>query len=150
MARTSALVTMPSSAAPNTNIGVLTRFVLTRRISGSMREARTASDCTRAAHDSTISSGVWALKRCSRTSGVVPMKPVRLPTGSERMETHGWRLQIRVASPSTPCGGTDANKTAAGASWFSRYRCTTKPPSECAMRTGRPPRLSAVVRTSST
>ncbi len=91
MARTSALVTMPSSAAPSTNIGVLTRFVLTRRISGSMREARTASGCTRAAHDSTISSGVCALKRCSRTSGVVPMKPVRLPTGSERMEIHGWR-----------------------------------------------------------
>src|SRR5271156_4833501 len=137
VARTSALVTMPSSAAPRTSIGALTRVVLTRRNSGSTSDARTASGWTRAAHDSTMSSGVWALNRCSRTSGVVPMKPVRLPTGSDRMETHGWRLQIRVARPSTPCGGTDATRTAAGASWFSRYRCTTKPPRMAAKAVGR-------------
>jgi len=28
------------------------------------------------------------------------------------METHGWRLQMRVARPSTPRGGTDATRTA--------------------------------------
>jgi hypothetical protein len=54
-------------------MGVVTRLDLTRRISGSIKEARTASDCTLAAHDSTMSSGVCALKRCSRTRGGVPM-----------------------------------------------------------------------------
>jgi len=34
----------------------------------------------------------------------------------------GWRRQTRIASPSTPCGGTDAMTAAAGARRFSRYR----------------------------
>jgi hypothetical protein len=41
-------------------MGLVTRLDLTRRISGSISEARTASDCTLAAHDSTMSSGVCA------------------------------------------------------------------------------------------
>src|ERR1700727_563069 len=64
VARTSALVTMPSSAAPRTNIGVLTRVGLTRRNNGSTSDARAASGWTRAAHDSTMSSGVSGLNRC--------------------------------------------------------------------------------------
>jgi hypothetical protein len=77
------------------------------------------------------------------------MNPARLPTGSDRIETQGWRLHTRIASPSTPWGGTEAISTAAGASWVSRYRCTTKPPREWATSTGPPPNPSAAVRTSS-
>jgi hypothetical protein len=56
---------------------------------------------------------------------------------------------VQVALVGGPAGNDPIN-TPAGASCPSRYFCTTKPPRECPITTGRAGRLSATESTSST
>src|SRR6516225_10584981 len=73
-----------------------------------------------------------------------------LPMARARAASHGCRLNLRRKNLVTPLGGAEASNTAAGASWDSRYFCTTKPPTEWPTSNGRVGRLSATDATSST
>jgi hypothetical protein len=76
------------------------------------------------------------VKNISRARSGVSTIGQRLIVRLLRRNRSGWRFITRRVASRTPAGGTEANSTAAGAVWLSRYFWTTRPPIEWPTTTG--------------
>src|SRR5262245_45809510 len=105
----------------------------------------------------TVGSGVCAQKNASRTRWVRSDRGVDWFVADAVAAGHQCSIRLRnslLVARSRPApaprGGVDATSTPAGASFDSKYFCTTKPPIEWPTTTGGAARPSATDDTSST